>query len=124
MNNNLATYLSSQTPLPKPIDLALTLAERKSRFPWATAVRACTLAELAEKLGSPDRKPRRSLKAPRLGFVFNGQGAQWHAMGRELIAEYPVFRQSLSTADSILKEYGAVWSLQGKFLTKLLAATA
>ncbi|KAJ4422355.1 Type I Iterative PKS [Gnomoniopsis sp. IMI 355080] len=116
MNNNLATYLSSHNPLPRPIDLAFTLAERKSRFPWITAVRASTLDELAEKMASTDRKPRRSIKAPRLGFVFNGQGAQWHAMGRELIAGYPVFRRSLLSADHILREYGATWSLQEELL--------
>lgn len=116
MNANLATYLSAQLPLPEPIDLAFTLAERKSRFTWTTAVRASTLPELAEKLVSVDRKPGRSTKAPRLGFVFNGQGAQWHAMGRELIDGYPIFRRSLSTADKILKEYGATWSLHGMSL--------
>lgn len=113
MNKNLATYLSTQTPLPRPVDLAFTLAERRSRFPWTTAVRASTLAEAAEKMASTDRKPKRSTKAPKLGFVFNGQGAQWHAMGRELIEGYSVFRRSLSAADKILKEYGATWSLHG-----------
>lgn len=39
---------------------------------------------------------------PRLGFVFTGQGAQWHAMGRQLIEECPHFRQSLQRCDKIL----------------------
>ena len=55
-------------------------------------------------------------KPARLGFVFNGQGAQWHAMGRELIATYPMFTESLRKADIILKEFGAPWSLEGKFI--------
>lgn len=113
MNKNLASYLRSQPSLPAPIDLAFTLSERKSRFPWITAVRAGNLTELADKLADPDRAPVRSTKVPRLGFVFNGQGAQWHAMGRELIAGSPVFRRSLLTADQILKDYGAKWSLHG-----------
>ncbi|KUI53120.1 Lovastatin diketide synthase LovF [Cytospora mali] len=116
MNKNLASYLRSQSPLPAPIDLAFTLTERKSWFPWTTAVRASNLAELAEKLADPDRKPVRSTKVPRLGFVFNGQGAQWHAMGRELIVGYPVFRRSLLEADEILKDYGATWSLHEELL--------
>ena len=53
--------------------------------------------------------------APRIGFVFNGQGAQWHAMGRELIAAYPVFGSAILRADQMLKEYGATWSLHGSF---------
>lgn len=117
MNKNLASYLhSTENPLPSPTDLAFTLAERKSRFPWTTAVCAKSLPELADKLADPDRKPSRWTKAPRLGFVFNGQGAQWHAMGRELIARYPVFRKSLLEADQILKDYGAEWSLHGMSL--------
>lgn len=114
MSKNLAAYLrEEQVTLPSPIDLAFTLADRKSRFPWMVAVRASNLAELADKLADPDRRSVRSAKVPRLGFVFNGQGAQWHAMGRELIEAYPVFRKYLLEADKILKEYGAKWSLHG-----------
>ncbi|KAI0442806.1 polyketide synthase [Xylaria telfairii] len=112
MNKNLASYLRSQSSAPVPVDLAFTLAERKSRFSCITAIRADNLMELAQKLDDPDRKPVRSNRVPRLGFVFNGQGAQWHAMGRELIAEYPVFKRSLLAADQILKDYGATWSLR------------
>lgn len=114
MSKNLAAHLrEKQVTLPSPIDLAFTLADRKSRFPWTVAVRASNLAELADKLADPDRRSVRSTKVPRLGFVFNGQGAQWHAMGRELIEEYPVFRKTLLAADKILKGYGAKWSLHG-----------
>ncbi|EHK97214.1 putative Phthiocerol synthesis polyketide synthase type I PpsA [Glarea lozoyensis 74030] len=47
----------------------------------------------------------------RLGFVFNGQGAQWYAMGRELILAYPTFGAQIREASEILSEYGAKWSL-------------
>ncbi|PSR79890.1 polyketide synthase [Coniella lustricola] len=116
MGKNLAAYLDENSEPPSPLDLAFTLAERKSRFLWTVAVRSTSLAELASKLADPDRKPVRSTKVPRLGFVFNGQGAQWHAMGRELIKEYPVFRKSLLEADKILKNYGAKWSLHEELL--------
>ena len=64
------------------------------------------------------------MKPPRtrgLAFVFTGQGAQWYAMGRELIAVYPAFGHSLETTDLCLRELGACWSLLGKFaaLTRL-----
>lgn len=116
MNKNLAKYIREAMILgnqPSPVDLAFTLAERKSRFPWVTALRAKGLVELADRLDEPDRKAARTTQKPRLGFVFNGQGAQWHAMGRELIEGYPVFRRSLLAADQILKDYGATWSLHG-----------
>lgn len=100
---------------PKPVDLAFTLAERRSKHSWVTAIRAKNIEELAARLSSPAQKPWSASKVPRLGFVFNGQGAQWHAMGRELIEAYPVFGQRIRDADDILREYGAVWSLKGKF---------
>lgn len=95
-------------------DLAHTLGERRSRFPWATAVRARSLSELADKLGSADRKPTKSNRQPRIGYVFNGQGGQWHAMGRELMQAYPVYNYAMHVADRILTAYGADWSLVGK----------
>lgn len=64
-------------------------------------------------LDSEFSRPQNASRAPRIGFVFSGQGAQWHAMGRELINTYPVFREALQEADSHLRELGATWSLVG-----------
>lgn len=117
MANRFAAHLrESITGRDLPIsldDLAYTLSERRSAFHWMTAVRASNLEELCERLESPVTKALHSTRRPRLGFVFNGQGAQWYAMGRELIDAYPVFGSKISEADRILKEYGATWSLYG-----------
>lgn len=43
-----------------------------------------------------------------------GQGAFHYAMGRELIATYPVFKNFLSIADKHFTELGAKWSIFGK----------
>jgi acyl transferase domain-containing protein/NADPH:quinone reductase-like Zn-dependent oxidoreductase/ubiquinone/menaquinone biosynthesis C-methylase UbiE len=111
MTSNLKDYLSENSRISLE-DLAYTLGQRRSVFPWASAVSATSISELTAALGDPLRKPIYcSGGQPRLGFVFNGQGAQWHAMGRELIAAYPVFEDSLREADSILKRLGAPWSL-------------
>ncbi|MCJ1348216.1 polyketide synthase, partial [Peltigera leucophlebia] len=61
-------------------------------------------------------KPTRSLDQPRLGCVFTGQGAQWYAMGRELIKAYPLFKNSLCEADKYLKNFGASWSLMNELM--------
>ncbi|MDH4410932.1 MAG: SDR family NAD(P)-dependent oxidoreductase, partial [Verrucomicrobiales bacterium] len=45
-----------------------------------------------------------------LVFVFTGQGAQWWAMGQELIEREPVFRKVFEEIDSYLKPL-AGWSL-------------
>ena len=39
----------------------------------------------------------------RIGFVFTGQGAQWYAMGRQLIEKSTFFRQSLQRCDRTLQ---------------------
>ncbi|KAK2624708.1 hypothetical protein QTJ16_005901 [Diplocarpon rosae] len=113
-SKKLAAYIRSSFSEGKglsPADLAFTLAERKSRFPRAVALKAKNLEELACLLEDPKLKVTRALRYSRLGFVFNGQGAQWHAMGRELISAYPVFGSAIHRAEAVLKRYGAEWSL-------------
>lgn len=48
--------------------------------------------------------------APRVGFVFSGQGPQWYAMGRELLAEEAVFRGVIEKCDELLRPLSG-WSL-------------
>ena len=94
-------------------DLAYTLGQKCSRFPWSMAIPACQLAELIRHLEPHKLKTTRSLGQPRVGFVITGQGAQWHAMGRESISVYPTFRKSLEEAGIELKDIGCPWSLMG-----------
>jgi acyl transferase domain-containing protein/NAD(P)-dependent dehydrogenase (short-subunit alcohol dehydrogenase family)/acyl carrier protein len=41
--------------------------------------------------------------APRVAFVFPGQGSQWPGMGRELLESEPVFRQTMEACDAAIK---------------------
>lgn len=120
MTKNLGTYARQQASS-NPIDearllgnLAYTLSERRSRFSYARALTARSYQELAERLEGATAKPIWTEKPPRIPYVFNGQGAQWFAMGRELITEYPVYGSAVQKATQLLKEFGATWSLQGK----------
>lgn len=72
-------------------------------------------------MGSENTKPCRTSSEPRLGSVFTGQGAQWYAMGRELVPIYPTFKEALQEAEFFFKELGATWSLLGMSLFSLLA---
>ncbi|KAF2768961.1 reducing type I polyketide synthase, partial [Teratosphaeria nubilosa] len=112
MLHDLKVYLSRPSILEKDLDdLAYTLTERRSRFPWVTAFSAGTKSDLELALEASTSKPRFAPNIPRLGFVFNGQGAQWYAMGRELIGAYDVFISAVHQAQRCLESFGAEWSL-------------
>lgn len=89
-----------------------TLTSRRSQLPWKSFVVAGSCEEAASVLQNAAAEPMRSAKGKKvdLTFVFTGQGAQWFAMGRELLSE-PVFRRSLEKADQYMQEIGASWSL-------------
>ena len=94
-------------------DLAFTLEKRRSSLPWKSFVIADSIIRL-HSLDIELSPPVRSAIKPQLGFVFTGQGAQWHAMGRELLA-YPVFKHSLLNVEEHLCQLHCQWSLLGAF---------
>ncbi|KAF2472400.1 uncharacterized protein BDR25DRAFT_341828 [Lindgomyces ingoldianus] len=92
-------------------DLAYTL-QRRSQLPLKCHIIAKSVNDLVTKLRSSRQKPIRTDKqAPRIAFVFTGQGAQWWGMGRELISIYPIFAESIHEADKAVSSFGAPWSL-------------
>ncbi|HEX5873800.1 MAG TPA: type I polyketide synthase, partial [Pyrinomonadaceae bacterium] len=48
---------------------------------------------------------------PRAGFVFSGQGAQWWAMGRELLTTSRGFAQTIEEIDALLRRHTNDWRL-------------
>ena len=94
-------------------DLAFTLAERRSMHDWRIAVSASSVQELKTALENGDVHLNRASVTPRLGFIFTGQGAQWPAMGQELMV-YPAFASALREADTCIRSMGAGWSLLGE----------
>lgn len=98
-------------------DLAYTLGQRRNRFPWVTTCAAGSVQSLVTALEDTKVLPVRIKdQPPRVGFVFTGQGAQWHAMGRELIDVYPSFKASILEGNQYLKEFGCDWSLLEELL--------
>ncbi len=93
--------------------LAHTMNLHRTVFSWRLAVVAASAGDIINALSLPSLERRRALYDPRLAFVFTGQGAQWFAMGRELIDRFLVFKNALLSADAHYKSVGAPWSLIG-----------
>lgn len=94
-------------------NLAFTLGQRRSLLPWKIALPSLTAEDLIGELVSRDHVPTRTTKAPNLGFVFTGQGANWQGMGRELFQVHGIFSSAITAADRHLVTLGASWSLIG-----------
>ncbi|KAJ4382535.1 hypothetical protein N0V85_008540 [Neurospora sp. IMI 360204] len=93
-------------------DVAYTLGARRSRF----AQRSFCIVEkdkIVEGLAAKSRVVRAPLQPTNLGFIFTGQGAQWHAMGAQLF-EYRVFSTAIRYLDYVLSSlpHGPDWSLE------------
>ncbi|MBK8323390.1 MAG: type I polyketide synthase [Betaproteobacteria bacterium] len=100
-------------------DIAYTAAERRTHHDCRLAVVGRTREQWRERLADILRGEagpgtasgqRRATAAPRLAFVFSGQGPQWHAMGRELLAGEPAFRAVVEECDALLRPLSG-WSL-------------
>ncbi|KAI2715325.1 hypothetical protein CBS147332_4979 [Penicillium roqueforti] len=99
-------------------DLSFTLSKKRSHFPWRSFVMASSVKELAWNLSEANfAKPIRTARVPEVEFVFTGQGAQYQAMGRELMV-YPVFQESVEEASDYIRRLGSPWSLLDELLTE------
>ena len=92
-------------------DLAYTLTLRRSYMPWRQTFVASKREEILAALIPDSLRLSRSTKVNRVIFVFTGQGAQWSAMGKQLIFSYFQFKDSLQQSSAILSKLGASWNL-------------
>ena len=97
---NYLTNPRAQLSLP---DLAYTLSERRSRL-WHRAF-VSTHSLDGMQPGDFTVGKKRS-HPPTVGFIFTGQGAQWPAMGKELLEYFPSTRDILEELDSVLQSIG------------------
>ncbi|MCA9960923.1 MAG: acyltransferase domain-containing protein, partial [Anaerolineales bacterium] len=107
-------------------DMAYTAAHRRGHHDHRLALVATDWAQLAEQLDffaqgemRDDMAVGQVIPAGERGlvFVFSGQGPQWLGMGRDLLATEPVFRDTVTEIDALLRQYTTDWSL----LTELTA---
>lgn len=98
-------------------DLAFTAAVRRSHHACRVAVTGDKTAEWADRLDAWARMrehdtlpPLGAGKRRKIAFVFCGQGPQWFAMGRELFAAEPRFRDELERVSAVVQRV-AGWNL-------------
>jgi acyl transferase domain-containing protein/acyl carrier protein len=93
-------------------DLCYTAAQRRSHHEHRLALAAHSGPELAQQLEAflQGEAPATlalgqapTASRPKPVFVFSGQGGQWLGMGRQLLAQEPVFRQTLEQCDELLR---------------------
>jgi len=98
-------------------NIAYTSAFRRARLKNRLIVEGGSRIEIAEALhayAAGDESPAVSGEAfsrtGKVGFVFNGNGAQWAGMGRRAYAESNTFRMRVDEVDSLIDAI-AGWSL-------------
>jgi acyl transferase domain-containing protein/acyl carrier protein len=102
-------WRSAEASLP---DLTYTAAVRRTHHEHRVAVVGRSTAELADGLDAFARgEPRPNVfasratsAAPRVVFVFPGQGSQWLGMGRQVLQREPTFRAALDACDRAVRE--------------------
>ncbi|KAL4811864.1 hypothetical protein BDW67DRAFT_189235 [Aspergillus spinulosporus] len=113
-NSHLADILADSKRVEETIvmsDLAYTLSDRRTTFDFRSFAVASSVQDLKAKL-EKDGLPRlnRVSRRPNPVFVFTGQGAQWPAMGRELLSN-TVFRASIERSKAVLEREGCEWDV-------------
>ena len=105
---------SSKEPLS---DICHTLSSRRVHHPHRLAIAANTKLEVVgtlEAFLAGETRPGLSsglAGTPKpLAFVFTGQGPQWWAMGRELLASHLAFQEKIAECDALFCQWGE-WSL-------------
>jgi 8-amino-7-oxononanoate synthase/malonyl CoA-acyl carrier protein transacylase len=118
----------SDRPMVSLADVGYTANTRRSHFNHRLALVGQSSADIQTQLsafvsgqaeipGAMQGQVTRK-KAPRIAFLFTGQGSQYVGMGRELYDTQPLFRQILDDCDAMLKPY-----LQPSLLEAIFAET-
>ncbi|XXX76157.1 type I polyketide synthase [Sorangium sp. So ce134] len=92
-------------------DIAYTASARRSHHEHRLGVVGASSDELAAALDAFARGEapaglslgRAPAAAPKVVFVFPGQGSQWLGMGRTLLAEEPAFRAAIEACDEAIR---------------------
>ncbi|WP_410600944.1 type I polyketide synthase [Amycolatopsis sp. lyj-90] len=100
--DRLADWLAERPDLP-PSDVAWSLATTRSAFEHRAVVLGDTHEELVSGLRAvPGPLSGVARAGGRTAFVFAGQGTQWAGMGRQMLADSPVFAARFAECERAL----------------------
>ncbi len=108
--------ISSEEMTPELLqNLCYSASVKRTHHPHRRAIVINSAEDLSAGLQTvattaPTTQSKQSKRKPKITFVFSGQGPQWWAMGRELLAQEPVFRSVIEQCDTLIQKYGQ-WSL-------------
>ncbi|MFD9938798.1 SDR family NAD(P)-dependent oxidoreductase [Streptomyces massasporeus] len=112
-----ADWLEAHDEVPL-VDVATTAALHRTHFDNRAAVLAESVEQAVKTLRAlaedqPHEQVVTGTAQPRgkTVFVYPGQGSQWTGMGRELLAQSPVFAETIDACDTALQPYTG-WSVR------------
>ncbi|KIX01225.1 uncharacterized protein Z518_08950 [Rhinocladiella mackenziei CBS 650.93] len=107
---NLRWWINKHEPSPDVLfSLSRTLATRRSAFNWRASIVGKAKSDIITSMSST--RLTKTSSNPKTIFLFTGQGAQYAAMGRELLHLNTTFSYSLQKSQEILRNLGASWDL-------------
>lgn len=114
LNELAASYadLIEQQPEQSIVDMAYSAVTTRDWLSHRLAVNASSRIELLQKLraiakGDSPTGAVREKSLPEsggVGFVYSGNGSQWHGMGRQLLNESPEFAAHFTELDALMRE--------------------
>ena len=104
-----------QKPNLRVVDLAYSMSIKRSMHQYRSFAIGPDQESVLHDLAQPKATAKWNKilhSSTRVGFVFTGQGAQWHAMGRQLIEQSLLFKQTLERCYASLQRLpdGPDWS--------------
>lgn len=101
MTARLADFLEAENP--DLADVSFTLATGRRAFAHRTSIVATDVNEAVARLRETAKPSTAQASAPRVAFIFPGQGGQYMDMGHEIYDAEPVFRHAVDECATLLR---------------------